>query len=77
MAASNVHMRAIIFLANESQDSTEVATPWKCLSGAGFDVQFATGNGDVASADQKLLTAGLFGRVLVYLSLLRAMVCWR
>jgi putative intracellular protease/amidase len=44
-------------------DVTEVAVPWKLLTRLGHTVVFATENGGVPSADPRLLTGVLFGKL--------------
>jgi len=56
--------RVLICMSDGGQDPTEVALPWKRFVAEGFTVEFATQDGAVASADQKLLEKSWFGRVL-------------
>jgi putative intracellular protease/amidase len=56
--------RVLICMADNGQDPTECAVPWKILTDAGFTVDFATEKGDVPSADQLLVKNSLFKMVL-------------
>jgi putative intracellular protease/amidase len=48
--------RILIPLPDRDFDVTEVAVPWKLLTEAGHLVVFSTERGEVAAADQRLLT---------------------
>src|ERR1700722_13071228 len=48
--------RILITPASLDYDPTEVAVPWRVLSGAGHDVSFATADGQRASPDAMMLT---------------------
>jgi putative intracellular protease/amidase len=55
-------MRILVPLPDVDFDTTEVAVPWKLLSGAGHEIVFATERGDRRPAcDPLLLTGVLFG----------------
>lgn len=57
--------KVVILLADEGQDPTEVAIPWKKFRDSGWEITFATENGNVAKADERLLAGGLFAAFLV------------
>jgi len=57
--------KVVILLADEGQDPTEVAVPWKKFRDSGWEITFATENGNVAKADERLLANGLFAAFLV------------
>ena len=67
MAASDSSAagRVLICMADNGQDPTECAVPWKILTDAGFAVDFATEKGAIPSADQLLVKDSLFKMVLV------------
>ncbi len=48
--------RVLITPASLDYDPTEVAVPWRVLSGAGHDVSFATADGERAIPDAMMLT---------------------
>ncbi|PWW75925.1 class I glutamine amidotransferase-like protein [Tuber magnatum] len=56
--------KAVIILADEGQDPTEVAIPWKKFRDGGWEITFATENGKVARADERLLGNGVFATFL-------------
>jgi putative intracellular protease/amidase len=57
-------MKVLIPLPDTDFDTTEVAVPWRLLTGAGHDVVFATERGGSApSCDQRLLDGVLFGKL--------------
>ena len=57
-------MRVLMPLPDHDFDVTEVAVPWKVLSGAGHEIVFATEQvGAVPAADPRLLTGVLFGQL--------------
>ncbi|KAG0131496.1 class I glutamine amidotransferase-like protein [Tuber indicum] len=56
--------KVVIILADEGQDPTEVAIPWKKFRDSGWEITFATENGKVAKADERLLSNGLFATFL-------------
>jgi putative intracellular protease/amidase len=56
-------MKVLIPLPDRDFDVTEVAVPWKLLTGAGHEVVFATENGATPAADPLLLTGVLFGKL--------------
>ncbi|KZW02820.1 class I glutamine amidotransferase-like protein [Exidia glandulosa HHB12029] len=56
--------RILICMADNGQDPTECAIPWKRFTEAGYAVDFATENGAVPSADQLLVKGSLFKSVL-------------
>ncbi|KAH7106407.1 class I glutamine amidotransferase-like protein [Auriculariales sp. MPI-PUGE-AT-0066] len=64
MSASNETPRVLICMADNGQDPTECAVPWKYFLNAGFVVEFATEKGAVPSADQLLVKGSLFKSVL-------------
>jgi protease I len=49
-------MRVVIPLPNRDFDPTETAVPWQVLSDAGHDVWFATPDGAVGAADDRMLS---------------------
>jgi len=55
--------RVLVPLPDHDFDVTEVAVPWKLLTEAGHEVVFATEKGKKPSADPRLLTGVLFGRL--------------
>ncbi len=57
--ASRPHI--LIPLPDNDFDPTESATPWKVCSQRGWKVTFATENGEVAAADQRLLLGPIRG----------------
>jgi len=57
--------KVIIILADVGQDPTEVAVPWKKFRDNGWEITFATENGNVAKADERLMANGLFATFLV------------
>ncbi|MDQ1538925.1 MAG: hypothetical protein QOE58_3318 [Actinomycetota bacterium] len=60
-------MRVFIPLPDHDFDVTEVAVPWRLLSGAGHELVFATERGAVApEGDPRLLDGVLFGRLGAY-----------
>lgn len=59
--------RVLICMANNGQDPTECAIPWKRFTEAGFTVEFATESGAVPAADPLLVKGSLFKSVLVRL----------
>lgn len=63
MAAMKVP-KAVIFMADNGQDPTEIAMSWKGLADAGFQVDFATETGKVGAAYPKMLEKSIFGAVL-------------
>ncbi|MEU6142914.1 type 1 glutamine amidotransferase domain-containing protein [Streptomyces sp. NPDC047081] len=57
-------MRVLMPLPDRDFDVTEVAVPWRLLTDAGHQVDFATeGAGTRPEADPRLLTGVLFGRL--------------
>lgn len=57
-------MRVLMPLPDHDFDVTEVAVPWKVLSGAGHEIVFATEQaGALPAADPRLLTGVLFGQL--------------
>ena len=56
-------MRILIPLPNNDFDLTEVAVPWKLFKDKGYEVVFATENGDKAEVDPKLVTGVIFGQL--------------
>jgi len=57
-------MASVLFpLPDHDFDITESAVPWKLLSEAGHDVQFATENGEVPAADPLLIDGVVFGQL--------------
>ncbi|PUU84199.1 class I glutamine amidotransferase-like protein [Tuber borchii] len=56
--------KVIIISADAGQDPTEVAVPWKKFRDSGWEVTFATENGNVARADERLLANGFFATFL-------------
>jgi putative intracellular protease/amidase len=57
-------MRVLVPLPDTDFDTTEVAVPWKLLTEAGHEVDFATERGDVVPrCDQRLLDGVLFGKL--------------
>ncbi|RPA99599.1 hypothetical protein L873DRAFT_1827962 [Choiromyces venosus 120613-1] len=56
--------KVVIILADRGQDPTEVAIPWKKFRDGGWEITFATENGNVAKADERLLANGLFAAFL-------------
>ncbi|MCQ8187213.1 type 1 glutamine amidotransferase domain-containing protein [Streptomyces rugosispiralis] len=57
-------MRILLPLPDRDFDVTEVAVPWKLLTGLGHEVVFATEGGDgPPAADPLLLTGVLFGQL--------------
>lgn len=61
--------KVAIILANDGQEPSEISVPWKVFQQNGWEIDFMTENGDVAKADQRLLAKGLFGAVLVSVTL--------
>lgn len=61
--------KVAIILANDGQEPSEISVPWKKFQQSGWEVDFLTENGDLAKADQRLLAKGLFGAVLVCVTL--------
>lgn len=55
--------RVLMPLPDRDFDVTEVAVPWKLLSEAGHDVQFATERGAAARGDPLLLSGVVFGQL--------------
>jgi putative intracellular protease/amidase len=55
--------RVLVPLPDRDFDVTEVAVPWKLLTGAGFEVGFATEQGTTPQADQLLLDGVVFGQL--------------
>jgi putative intracellular protease/amidase len=53
----------VIALADAGFDPTEMAVPWRALTDAGHDVEFATERGTRARADEWLLTETRLGRL--------------
>lgn len=83
-------MRVLMPLPDRDFDVTEVAVPWRVLTGAGHEVVFATERaGTLPAADPRLLTGVLFGqlgaedepkefyRQLTTAPAFRATVAWR
>ncbi|HEX8868006.1 MAG TPA: type 1 glutamine amidotransferase domain-containing protein [Lentzea sp.] len=57
-------MRVLLPLPDHDFDVTEVAVPWRVLTGAGHEVVFATEHGGAApQADPLLLTGVVFGKL--------------
>ncbi|MCQ6245544.1 type 1 glutamine amidotransferase domain-containing protein [Streptomyces malaysiensis] len=57
-------MRILVPLPDRDFDVTEVAVPWKLLTGLGHEVVFATEHGDgPPAADPLLITGVLFGQL--------------
>src|SRR5690242_19270574 len=50
-------------LPDHDFDVTEVAVPWRLLTRAGHEVRFATEDGAMAAADQRLLDGMIFGQL--------------
>ncbi|MEE9346551.1 MAG: type 1 glutamine amidotransferase domain-containing protein, partial [Robiginitomaculum sp.] len=48
--------RILIIVSNIEFDPSEACIPWKVLTGAGHDVRFASGNGEMAQCDPVTLT---------------------
>ena len=61
MAKSNPTRQILITLPDHDFDPTESATPWKVCSERGWQVSFATENGQVAAADPRLLKGPILG----------------
>ena len=56
--------RVLVPVPDRDADVTEVAVPWKVLTRAGHEVDFATERGDrVPACDQRLLDGVLFGQL--------------
>jgi len=55
--------RVLIPLPDHDFDVTEVAVPWQLLVRRGFEVVFATVNGNVAACDPRLLKGVIFGQL--------------
>lgn len=53
--------RILIPLPDHDFDPTESATPWKVCTQRGWQVSFATENGEVAAADERLLMGPIRG----------------
>jgi putative intracellular protease/amidase len=57
-------MAKVVFpLPDRDFDPTETAIPWRVLTGAGHEVQFATAEGATPAADPRLLEGVLFGQL--------------
>jgi len=54
-------MKVILATSTVDFDPTEVAIPWKILTDAGVDVQFATDTGTVGAADEHMISGDYFG----------------
>lgn len=54
-------IKVIIPLPDNDFDPTEVAVPWKLFTEQGYQVCFATENGDIAACDPKLIKGVIFG----------------
>jgi len=48
----------VVLLPSTGFDPTETAVPWRALTDAGIDVRFATPDGRMAAADERLVTGG-------------------
>ncbi len=48
----------VAFLPSSGFDPTEAAVPWRALDAAGIDVRFATPDGRMAAADERLVSGG-------------------
>ncbi len=56
-------MKILIPLPNKDFDLTEVSVPWKLFKDNGYDVVFATENGEKSDVDPKLITGVIFGQL--------------
>jgi len=55
--------KVIIPIPDNDFDLTEVAVPWKLFKEEGFQVFFATQNGNIAQTDPLLITGVIFGQL--------------
>ena len=55
--------RILVPLPDHDFDTTEVAVPWKILSGTGHEIVFATEKGEKPACDPLLLKGVLFGQL--------------
>ncbi|MCP4443362.1 MAG: thiamine biosynthesis protein ThiJ [Aureispira sp.] len=55
--------KILIPLPNKDFDLTEVAVPWKLFRDKGYQVIFATENGEKGEVDPKLITGVIFGKL--------------
>ena len=53
----------LIPLPDKDFDLTEVAVPWKLFKNKGYNVVFATENGNIAETDPLLITGVIFGQL--------------
>ena len=56
-------MKILIPLPNKDFDLTEVSVPWKLFKDKGYEVIFATENGEKGLVDPKLITGVIFGQL--------------
>ncbi|MCF6348762.1 MAG: type 1 glutamine amidotransferase domain-containing protein [Flavobacteriaceae bacterium] len=56
-------MKILIPLPNKDFDLTEVSVPWKLFKDKGYEVIFATENGQKGEVDPKLITGVIFGQL--------------
>ncbi len=56
-------MKILIPLPDKDFDLTEVAVPWKVFKDNGYQVVFATENGNRGTVDPKLITGVIFGQL--------------
>ncbi len=56
-------MKILIPLPNKDFDLTEVSVPWKLFKDKGYEVVFATENGEKGEVDPLLITGVIFGQL--------------
>lgn len=59
----SVRKTIVIALSNRDFDPTEVVVPWRVFRNAGYEVDFVTGDGEVASCDPRMLVGAVFGKL--------------
>ncbi len=65
-------MNILIALSNKDFDVTEVAIPWKAFKEKGYNVGFATQDGEQGQPDPLLLTGVIFGQLKAKPNAIRA-----